>query len=302
MSAAHGQAAARVGGRIVLRLAALACVGVAIALAARDARDGRCGAPIGACRSVDAPPCGTVLGDWRIARSRTAGLPLDRSHSACVREPGVISVVPQPFEVSGDTLVARTPAAHRDAQRATVRLDVVDSLPDHWAFAVAGTFLDVDAAHGCDALAITLPVNAGYALIGGNWESRPHGFYFERLADACVYDGKSPACGGEHGFVPHEFRADESFVLDLTLRARDGEHWLEAEITAVSPTSEGSARESRTSLGKMRQRVDAPCWLAPGDPGSALVVVIPPPDPTTTRPGSRVDVSAFAWRDPEEVR
>lgn len=277
----------------------------------REPRSGdACSAPVGVCADASLPACGLRLGDWQVTRARASGLPEGRSHSACVRRDGAAddpravtaSVVPQPVSVSGDTLVARAPAPRGDAQHATVRLDVVGSLPDHWAFAVAGTFLDLDTPHGCTGLAIQPPVNAGYALIGANWQSRPHGFYFERLADACVYDGTNPACPGEHGFVAHEFRAGESFVLDLALRADGGQRWLEAEIAAVPPASAEDAGDARRVVGRMRQRVDAPCWLPAGATGSALLVVIPHPDPATLTPESRVDVSRFAWRDPEAAR
>lgn len=287
-----------------LRVAALLCVVAAVVAGlGRRGSDAVCGTDLGACRNASAPACGRDLGDWRVARSRTAGLPAARSHSACVRADGVVSVVPQPPDVSGDTLVAREGAARRDAQRATVRLDVVGSLPDHWAFGVGGTFLDVDTPHACDTLPVRLPVNAAYALIGGNWQSRPHGFYFERLTDACVYDGTDPDCPGEYAFVAHEFRPGETFVLDLTLHAVGGAHWLDAEITTLAPASGGDgAVERPRSLGRMRQRVAAPCWLAPGATGSALIVVIPDPDPNTHAPGSRVDVSRFAWLAPQEAR
>jgi hypothetical protein len=46
----------------------------------------------------------------------------------------------------------------------------------------------------------------------------------------------------------------------------------------------------------MRLRVDEPCWLEPGDPGRAAVIVIPNSDPRTYRPETRVDVSGFAWQ------
>lgn len=300
----------------LLRLATLAGVVLGVAWALRaPAPDAACSTALGACRQPSAPPCGLRLGDWRVARSRTSGLPAERSHSACIRAATaapagadgerpdhVVSVVPQPATVSGDTLVSLVPAGRRDAQRAEVRLDVTGSLPDHWAFAVAGAFLDIDTPHGCDDLLVRPPVNAGYALIGGNWHDRPHGFYFERLADACVYDGTKPACAGEFGFVAHEFTAGESFALDLALRAEGGGFSLDAEIAAFAPAG-GRARapESRL-LGRMRQRVAAPCWLAPGAPGHALLVVIPDPDPATHTPESRVDVSRFAWLAAETPR
>ena len=296
----------------LLRLTALAGVllGVAWALLA-PAPDAACSTALGACRQPAAPPCGLRLGDWRVARSRSSGLPADRSHSACIlaataapagasdeRRDHVVSVLPQPAAVSGDTLVSLVPAARRDAQRAAVRLDVIGSLPDHWAFAVAGAFLDVDTPHGCDDLTIRLPVNAGYALIGGNWQDRPHGFYFERLADACVYDGTRPACAGEFGFVAHEFAAGESFALDLALRAEGAGFWLDAEIAALAPAGGSASAPQHRLLGRMRQRVAAPCWLAPGAPGHAVLVVIPDPDPATHTPATRVDVSRFAWLEP----
>jgi len=287
----------------LLRAAALGGVVVAIVVAVASLRPrgpgATCRTELGACRSAAAPRCGLDLDDWRVTRSLTSGLPIDRSHSACVRAAGVVAVVPQPPDVSGDTLVAREPAARRDEQRARIRLDVVGSMPDHWAFGVAGTFLDVDTPHGCDDLVVRPPVNAAYALIGGNWQSRPHGFYFERLADACVYDGEDPDCAGEHAFVAHEFSAGESFALDLALRTADGAHWLEAAVAAIEPDPSGNPSGRHRALGRMRQRVDAPCWLASGATGSALVVVIPDPDPATHGPESRVEVSGFAWLDPE---
>ncbi|MBM4243257.1 MAG: hypothetical protein FJ148_05495 [Deltaproteobacteria bacterium] len=167
--------------------------------------------------------------------------------------------------------------------------------PDHWDFAVAGAFLDVGDRHACGGLAITPPRNAGYALIAGNWERRPHGFYFERLADACVYDGRDPACPGEHAFLAHEFVPDESFVLDLALARHDDAWWLVA--TVASPDDGTGTRE----LGHMRLRVDEPCWLAEDDAGRAAVIVIPGADPATLRHGTRVDVSEFAWERVGEV-
>jgi hypothetical protein len=47
----------------------------------------------------------------------------------------------------------------------------------------------------------------------------------------------------------------------------------------------------------MRQQVAAPCWLAPGDPGRALVLVIPHPDPSIATREARVEVARFAWQE-----
>lgn len=269
-----------------------------------------CASPVRACAQDGVARCGTTLGPWRVARSRTSGLDPAHAHSACIlaaaqpasgaaSDAPVVSILPQPIDVSGDTLLSRTPAPRLDAQRAAVRIDVRGSLPDHWDFAVAGGFLDVGDAHGCDGLAIAPPRNAGYALIAGNWERRPHGFYFERLADACVYDGRDPACPGEHAFVAHEFVPDESFLLDLALVRRDDGWWLDATVASPADGANGAAGGVR-ELGRMRLRVAAPCWLASGDPGRAAVIVIPHPDPATHRPETRVDVSGFAWRDAGE--
>lgn len=288
-----------------MRTLVLGCV-VLAALAALHAPAASpvCASPVRSCAQGGAPRCGASLGPWRIARSRTSGLDPAHSHAACVltaaqrRAPGdddvVVSLLPQPIDVSGDTLLSRAAAPQRTAQRAVVRIDVVGSVPDHWDFAVAAGFLDVGDAHACAGLAIEPPRNAGYALIAGNWERRPHGFYFERLADACVYDGASDACPGEPAFVAHEFVPGESFLLDLSLLARDDGWWLDATIATPAGDEDGAAHE----LGRMRLRVDQPCWLAPGDPGRAAVIVIPHPDARTYRADSRVDVSGFAWRPP----
>ncbi|MBY0274114.1 hypothetical protein K2Z84_02140 [Candidatus Binatia bacterium] len=204
----------------------------------------------------------------------------------------MVSILPQPLDVPGDTLLSRAAAPQPSLRRATLRIDVVGSLPDHWDFAVAAGFLDVGDAHRCAGLAIEPPRNAGYALIAGNWERRPHGFYFERLADACVYDGTSPACPGDPAFVAHELVPGDSFLLDLALRAREDGWWLDATISIPPTGDHGRPRE----LGTMRLRVDEPCWLEPGDPGRAAVIVIPNSDPRTYRPETRVDVSGFAWQ------
>ena len=283
--------------------AVLACVVLAVA-AALHAPEPRvaCRTEIGACAQPGLPRCSERLGDWQIARSRDAGLPAGMSHSACVRRqadaasPGTtVSVVPQEVGVSGDTLVSRSAAGSGIAQRAVVTLDVVGSLPDHWAFAVAGTFLDRDTPHACAGLAVRAPVNAGYALIGGNWQRRPHGFYFERLADACVLDGNDAACRGAPSWIAHEFAAGEAFALDLALRREDDGWWLEATVAAVPAHASTRDAGSRQPLGHMRQRVDAPCWLPPGATGSALLIVIP--DQGDATPETRVDVSSFAWVD-----
>ena len=279
-------------------------MGAAVLALRAPAASSACASPVRACAQDDAPRCGATLGPWHVARSRTSGLDPHHSHSACIlraAQPAaahgdapVVSVLPQPIEVSGDTLLSRASAARRDAQRATVRVDVVGSLPDHWDVAVAGAFLDVGDAHGCTGLDVVPPRNAGYALIAGNWEKRPHGFYFERLVDACVYDGMNPACPGEHAFLAHEFAPDESFVLDVALDRRDDGWWLDATV-ATGPR--GSAAPPR-ELGRMRLRVAEPCWLAAGDAGRAAVIVIPGSDPRTYLPTTRVDVSHFSWRGP----
>jgi hypothetical protein len=156
---------------IVLLCAVVAAVGALRAPAVSPA----CASPVRACAQAGAPRCGATLGPWRIARSRTSGLDPARSHSACIlrtAQPAgaatrgdapVVSILPQPIDVSGDTLLSRAPAARRDAQRAIVRVDVVGSLPDHWDFAVAGAFLDAGDAPACSGLEVTPPRNAGYA-------------------------------------------------------------------------------------------------------------------------------------------
>jgi len=282
---------------IVFRCALLAVLIAAVAAALRaPARSLACRTELGACAQTGAPRCGLQLGAWRVVRSREAGLAPGASHSACVRhapdprdgsgsELPLVSLVPQEVGVSGDTLMS-APAGSADAQRAVVTLHVAGSLPDHWAFAVAGTFLERDTPHRCSGLVVQPPVNAGHALIGGNWQHRPHGFYFERLADACVYDGQSAACAGEPSWIAHEFAAGETFALDLTLRREGDAWWLTAAVASVEPGP-------RRALGRMRQRVGAPCWLEPGDPGSALLVVIP--EQATAVPETSVDVSGFAW-------
>lgn len=290
----------------MLLCAVIAVVGALHAPAVSPA----CASPVRACAQDGAPRCGATLGPWRFARTRTSGLDPAHSHSACILRTAqtatattrddapVVSVLPQPIDVSGDTLLSRTPAARRDAQRAVARVDVVGSLPDHWDFAVAGAFLDVGDAHACSDLEVTPPRNAGYALIAGNWEKRPHGFYFERLVDACVYDGMNPACPGEHAFLAHEFAPDESFALDLALDRRDDGWWLDATVAALVPGSAATPQR----VGRMRLRVAEPCWLAADDPGRAAVIVIPGSDPQTYLPSTRVDVSGFAWREPAGER
>lgn len=283
----------------------LGVVGAAVLALRAPAASLACASTVRACAQSGAPLCGATLGPWRVARSRTSGLDPAHSHSACIlrsAQPAdaaahgdapVVSVLPQPIEVSGDTLLSRTSAARRDAQRATVRIDVVGSLPDHWDVAVAGAFLDVGDAHGCTGLDVVPPRNAGYALIAGNWEKRPHGFYFERLLDACVYDGMNPACPGEPAFLAHEFAPDESFALDVALHRRDDGWWLDATVASRTPGSTAETRE----IGRMRLRVAEPCWLAAGDTGRAAVIVIPGSDPRTYLPTTRVDVSDFSWRE-----
>ncbi|HEY8515870.1 MAG TPA: hypothetical protein VIS07_10195 [Candidatus Binatia bacterium] len=293
--------------RSLPRLVLLLCVVAALVFGVRAARPGAaCATGVGACAEPGLPPCGGELGGWRIVRPRDAGLHPDRSHSACVLERDAeaaaadgrapaVSVVPQPPWLPGDTLLSLAPAPRRDAQRASVRLTAHERLPDHWAFAVAGTFLDRGATTSCEQLAITPPVNAGYALIGGNWIARPHGFYFERLADACVYDGRDPDCPGDAPYVAHELVPGESYLVTLELRrADDGRWWLAAEI-ALADAAGGVPRP----LGSMRLPVDEPCWLAARDTGRALVVVIPNADEGTHSEAAsevRVEVADFAWR------
>ena len=278
-------------------------MGAAVLALRAPAASSACTSPVRACAQDDAPRCGATLGPWHVARSRTSGLDPHHSHSACIHRTAqpaaahgdapVVSVLPQPIEVSGDTLLSRASAARRDAQRATVRIDVVGSLPDHWDVAVAGAFLDVGDAHGCTGLDVVPPRNAGYALIAGNWEKRPHGFYFERLLDACVYDGMNLACPGERAFLAHEIAPDESFALDVALHRRDDGWWLDATVASRTPGSTAETRE----IGRMRLRVAEPCWLAAGDTGRAAVIVIPGSDPRTYLPTTRVDVSDFSWRE-----
>lgn len=280
-----------------LRLVALACVlGSIASLLRTDDALRPCRTDHGACARDDVPRCGQRLGPWQIARSRGSGLPPSRSNSACLlreRTDGapVVAIVPQAEGTSGDTLLSRLRAPAGDRQRASVRLSTRAAVPDHWAFAVAGSFLDDDARTSCAGLAVHPPVNAGYALIGGNWEARPHGFYFERLADACVFDGKRPECGGAAPFVAHEFVPGEIYALDLALRREAADWSLAATIELVD--DDGRRRE----LGRMRWPVAPPCWLAPGDPGRALVLVIPAPDAARQAPDARVEVVDFAWRE-----
>lgn len=281
------------------RLLALAALLATVTIVMHDRSALPCSTTLGACAKSGVQRCDRDLGPWRVARSRSSGLPAERSHSACVlgdlaRAAGgdpVVALVPQPVDVSGDTLLSRRSGGAAERQRATIQLAVHSALPDHWVFAVAGRFIDAGDATGCADLDVRPPVNAGYALIGGNWLARPHGFYFERLIDACVYDGTRAACAGTPAFIAHEFAPDERFALDLGL-VRDGDTWwLEATVELLEPDGRAPGR----ALGRMRQRVAAPCWIAPGDPARALVLVIPSPDPPAT-PGARVEVSDFVWR------
>ena len=280
-----------------VRLVALACVlGTVASLLRMDAALRPCRTDHGACARDGVPPCGPRLGPWQVARSRRSGLPPARSNSACVlgeRSDGtpVVAIVPQAQGTSGDTLLSRRQAPRQDRQRASVRLSTRAVIPDHWAFALAGSFLDDDARTACAGLQVHPPVNAGYALIGSNWEARPHGFYFERLADACVFDGQRSECGGVAPFVAHEFVPGETYVLELALRREAADWWLEATIEQVD--DDGRPRE----LGRMSRTVPAPCWLAPDDPGRALVLVIPAADAAGKAPEARVEVVDFAWRE-----
>src|SRR5581483_9978670 len=285
-----------------LRLAAVACVAIAVAVAllARP-RPRACRTELGACARNGVARCDTTLGDWRVVRARDAGLP-PGSHSACilsreaagtpVGDDAPVSIVPQDPSVSGDTLLSLRPAARLGEQRATVQLSIHGAEPDHWVFGLAGKFLDRGATPACPGMRIVPPVNAAYAVIGGNWDRRPHGFYFERLAAACVYDGGNDACPGDAPSIPHEFVAGEAFVLDLALTRADADWWLDATVAALDASERSQPRE----LGRMRLAVGEPCWLEPGEPGRALVVVIPHPDPAHRTADVRVDVARFAWR------
>ena len=290
---------------LLLRVGALACVLVALTVAV--ARIGpvlerACRTELGACAQHGLPPCDRRLGPWQVARSAASGLPARRSNSACVlRDTGratpVVAIVPQAPGMSGDTLLSQRVAARRERQHAGVTLAIHGVVPDHWDFAVAGGFLDVDTGSVCSELSFTLPKNTGYALIGGNWEARLHGFYFERLVDACVYDGTRAACGGDAPFIAHEFTTGEVFALDLELR-RDGDvWWLDAAVALVEPDPATADGTRRRALGRMRRTVDAPCWLAPDDPGRALVLVIPDHQAAAQVPAARVEVFDFAWRE-----
>jgi hypothetical protein len=280
-----------------VRLLALVCVCGATALAlVSDGRVAACRSARGACAVAGLPACGLELGPWQVVRSRTSTLPAALSGSTCVlrgadgERAAVMAFVPHPAAMSGDTLLSRHTAAAAERQHARLSLTAHGGVPDHWVFALAGSFIDVDSATRCADLKIRPPVNAGYALIGGNWEARPHGFYFERLADACVYDGRRPECGGEAPFIAHEFHPGESFALDLALQRDGSTWWLAAEIAARDAS--GGAR----ALGRMRRAVPAPCWVTAQDPGRALVLVIPSPD-SPDDPDERVEVSDFAWYD-----
>jgi hypothetical protein len=278
------------------RLLALACVlGSLAILPWADVPPPACRTDRGACAQEGLAPCGLGLGPWQVARSRGSGLPASRSNSACVLRArgGVgpsVALVPQAEGTSGDTLLSRRQAQHIDRQRASLRLTSRAAVPDHWVFALAGSFLDDGDRTACIGLHVRPPVNAGYALIGGNWAARPHGFYFERLADACVFDGTRSDCGGDAAFIAHEFTPDESFALDLALRREADRWWLEA---TVGLDDAGGRRE----LGHMRRAVPAPCWLAADDPGRALVLVIPAADAARQAPDARVEVVDFAWRE-----
>ena len=280
-----------------LRLLALACVlGSLGALVRADALPRACRTDRGVCAQDGLAPCGLRLGPWQVARSRGSGLPASRSNSACVLRARdgagpLVAIVPQAQGTSGDTLLSCRQAQHADRQRASVRLTSRAALPDHWVFALAGSFLDDGARTDCKGLGVHPPVNAGYALIGGNWEARPHGFYFERLADACVFDGTRADCGGEAPFIAHEFTPGESYALDLALRREAGRWWLEATVELAD------AAGGRRELGHMRRAVPAPCWLAADDPGRALVLVIPATDAARQAPDARVEVVDFTWRE-----
>jgi hypothetical protein len=261
-----------------------------------------CATELGSCRDAGVLRCGRELGPWDVARPRHSGLPERHSHSACLpaRSPTAdplpattVAIVPQPASVAGDTLLSHAQAASADHQRATITLTVRDVVPDHWVFAMAGGFLDAGETTRCGHLLHPPPVNLGYALIGGNWDARPHGFYFERLGDACVYDGNAPACSGAPSWIPYEFSADESFALDLALDHESDGWWLSATVARA----DGAGAARVPAIGQMRQQVAAPCWLAPGDPGRALVLVIPHPDPSTATREARVEVARFAWQD-----
>jgi hypothetical protein len=285
-----------------LRIAALACVALAVSVALSGPHHPACRTDVGACAQPGVARCGASLGDWRVARTRESGLP-PGSNSACILASAAgamppdgdpaVSIVPQDPAVPGDTLLSLRPATHLEQQQASLRLAIRGNPPDHWVFGVAGTFLDRGDRSGCPGLRIMPPVNAAYAIIGGNWQRRPHGFYFERLVDACVYDGRNPACPGDAPSIAHEFVAGEVFALDLSLTRTDADGWrLRALVAAVD---ENDPAQPARELGRMQLAVDPPCWLEPGEPGRALVVVIPHPDPAE-RAGARVDVSRLAWR------
>jgi hypothetical protein len=277
----------------VLRVAVLACVLAVLAGVLADrATTLPCRTDGGPCARPGLPQCDRTLGPWHVTRSDSSGLPAARSHSACVLAASrpVVAIVPQARGVSGDTLLSRRAASHAHRQRARVTLATRGALPDHWAFAVAGGFLDVDTRVGCGNLAVRPPVNAGYALIGGNWQARPHGFYFERLADAFVYDDTASG-SGEAAWLPHEFVPGETFALDLAMTCAGEACWLAATVALL----EGEHGAEPRSLGRMRRAVAAPCWLAPDDPGRALVLVIPEHDGAAGAPDTRVEVSDFAW-------
>src|SRR4051812_7143488 len=130
-----------------LRLVALACVLGAIAILMRTEADlPACSTGHGACARDRVPPCNLQLGPWQVTRSRNAGLPPQRSNSACALRasaggPAVVTIVPQEAGTSGDALLSVREARRADRQRASVRLSARAALPDHWVFAVAGSFL-----------------------------------------------------------------------------------------------------------------------------------------------------------------
>jgi hypothetical protein len=291
------------GCALVLGLTTSALAGLSGCRSPAPRSRNECMAPRGVCadageRGAPAglPRCGLEIGDWRVERPRASdadepGL----SGFTCLRSPAadrgrgalgdaIVIMAPQPPSVPGETLVSLRAGRH-----ARLTLSQNAGLPDHWAVALAGRFLDVDTVvSGCSALGHR-PVNAGYAVIGANWGARPHGFYFERLIDACVYDGAKRACGGAAPFIAHEFQADETFQVDLALEA-GASGWA---LSAVLRERAGNAWQE---LGALRRSVDAPCWLEPGDPGHALVVVIPNPSGNRD-PRAHVGISDLTWLD-----
>src|SRR5215218_4068026 len=95
-----------------LRLVALASVLAAMtSLVAGDVALRACATGRGACARDRTAPCDLRLGPWQVTRSRSSGLPMLRSNSACVLRgsaggPAVVAIVPQEDGTSGDTLLS----------------------------------------------------------------------------------------------------------------------------------------------------------------------------------------------------